>query len=827
MSERRDQASTQDTDRGFTGVVWQSCSVNCGAHCILRLHVVDGRLDWVESDTTPDSDSTPQARACLRGRAMRYWLDSPDRLNYPMKRVGRRGEGKFERIGWDEAIDICASQMERIVSAYGNESVFIPYATGLWPISGSPFERLMNCFGGFLGAYGDYSCAQLQAGCLYTYGDDGYFSGSTLGETRNSDLVVFFGNSPADTRMGGASAHWEFTRAREEAGFRLITIDPRHSETAANRADEWIAIRPGTDAALVAGMAHVLITEGLVDQEFLDTYCVGYDRTTLPASAPENGSYKDYILGTGPDKTPKTPVWASAITGVPIQRIADLAREMAAAKHLYVAQGWGPQRHDNGEATARAICMLPILTGNVGLPGTNSGVRERFLPFVVDDPVIGENPVKASIPVFMWSHAVERGTELTALNAGVRGADRLNVPVKMIIDHGGNCLTNQHADINRTHDILSDEEKCEFIVVCDIQMTDSARYADLLLPDVARVEQDNLVSSGSADITRSLVQGRAWGAQLYERKSAQEVCELLAQRLGVRDAFDQASVAASDDARLAGAPPPPCDGSPPDPAAVAEQLDEHGVWKGPYLGETIAYRAFREDPLGHPLPTPSGKIEIYSERLAELAGTYEYASDQAIDPLPIYMPEAEGWESPSRARFPFQLVGYHARQRTHSSFANLEDLEFVSPHEIMVNPLDAQELDLHARERVLVENDRGSLVACVRITPRIMPGVLALPQGAWHRADMFGDRIDHGGCINTLTSDRPTALARGNAQHTILVRVRKLGQEAAAGAPGGGAAGGGREFSEGGATGGAGDLGAPDDRASAFGSGPGSFGDRL
>ena len=124
--------------------------------------------------------------------------------------------------------------------------------------------------------------------------------------------------------------------------------------------------------------------------------------------------------------------------------------------------------------------------------------------------------------------------------------------------------------------------------------------------------------------------------------------------------------------------------------------------------------------------------------------------------------------------FPFQLVGYHARQRTHSSFGNVEEIESVSPHEMLVNPIDAQTLDLHARERVLVENDRGAIVVRVRITPRVMPGVLALPQGAWHKADMFGDKLDWGGCINTLTSDRPTALARGNAQHTILVRVRKL-----------------------------------------------------
>ncbi len=774
-------------DEAFTGEVWQSCTVNCGAHCALKFHVQNGVLDWVESDNLAETDGAPQMRACLRGRAMRYWLNAPDRLNYPMKRTGKRGEGKFERISWDEAYDLLASEIKRVVKDYSNEAVYVSYATGLWPFYGSPFARLMNCYGGHLRYYGDYSSAQLQAGCFYTYGDIGYYTSSTLSEATKADLVILFGNSPAETRMGGGSASWEFTRAREEGGFKLITIDPRHNETAANHKDEWIAIRPGTDAALVAGIAHALITEDLVDQDFLDTYCVGFDETTMPEGAPAHASYKDYILGLGDDGVSKTPVWAASITGIPPQRIAELAHEIANAKRVFVAQGWGPQRHDNGELTARAICMLPLLTGNFGLPGTNSGVRERFLPFVIDEPSVGVNPVETSIPAFMWSAAVDRGPELTAENGGVRGASRLQVPIKLILNHGGNCLTNQHANINRTHDILSDESKCEFIVVSDLFLTDSARYADLLLPDVAHAEQDNLLSSGYADIIHGLVRGHAWSTENFERKTAQEVCGAVAQRLGIAEEFEQASKEASDQARLdqardhmkqayvqevdaATASESPEEYDIP----TLEELDERGVWRAPYTGETIAYRAFREDHIANPLPTPSGKVEIYSQRLAELAEEYEYADDQVIHPLPIYAPEAEGWGSPAMREFPFQLVGYHARQRTHSSFGNIEEIEFVSPHEMLVNPIDARSLDLHARERVVVENDRGALVVRVRITPRVMPGVLALPQGAWHKADMFGDRLDRGGCINTLTSDRPTALARGNAQHTILVRVRKL-----------------------------------------------------
>ena len=768
----RDGAPECDGRRdGAERTVWQSCSVNCGSRCPLQLHVRDGHVLWVEGDTLPETEGAPQMRACARGRSMRFWLDAPDRLDYPLRRVGARGEGRFERIGWDEALDEVASQIRRVVETYGNEAVLLPYATGLYPIEGSPFERLMNCYGGHLGIHGDYSCVQLQEAIRYTYGDDGYYTGSVIGEVENADVVVLFGNGPADTRMGGAAPGWEFERAWERAGFKVISIDPRHTETMAGHPFDWVPIRPGTDAALVAGIAWVLITEGLVDQEFLDAYCIGYDASTLPPSAPPNASYKDYILGTGDDATPKTPAWACAITGVPERRIVALAREMAQAKALFVAQGWGPQRHEAGELSARAIPMLAILTGNVGLPGTNSGVRERFLPFVVPEDPVGENPVKASIPAFLWADAVADGRALTALNAGVRGVERLSTSVKLIINHAGNCLTNQHADINRTHDILVDERLCEFIVACDVQMTDSVRYADIVLPDVARAEQANLVSSGNADIVRALVRGGDWDPHAGERRPAWDVAADVADRLGVGERFRAAGADARsvdrwrfERARVDDDDAPPS----------FDELGARGLWRAPYQGPRVAYEKFRADPEAHPLSTPSGKIEIYSERLADLARHLDLGPGQVVHPLPVYAPETEGWESPARERFPFQLIGYHCRQRTHSTYGNVEELAAVSPHEMQMNPLDAQRLGVVAGERVVVENDRGALVVAVRVTPRIMPGVLAIPQGAWHRADMKGDRLDWGGCINTLTAARPTALAKGNPQHTNLVRVRPL-----------------------------------------------------
>ena len=177
--------------------------------------------------------------------------------------------------------------------------------------------------------------------------------------------------------------------------------------------DQWIPIRPGTDAALVEAIAYELIKNNWVDQDFLDKYCVGYDEKTLPASAAKGSDYKSHILGKGKDGIAKTPEWAAKITGIPVETIVQLAKEMGTTKPCFISQGWGPQRQANGEETARAIAMLPILLGQVGLPGTNPGDAEGNSSLPAVYLPIGKNPVKATIPVFMWTDAIVRGKDMT------------------------------------------------------------------------------------------------------------------------------------------------------------------------------------------------------------------------------------------------------------------------------------------------------------------------------------------------------------------------------------------------------------------------------
>ncbi|MDK1228752.1 dimethylsulfoxide reductase subunit A [Cronobacter turicensis] len=757
-------------------VVWSACTVNCGSRCPLRMHVAQGEIRYVETDNTgtDDYDGLHQVRACLRGRSMRRRVYNPDRLKYPMKRVGKRGEGKFARISWEEALDTIAQGMKRIISEYGNEAIYLNYGTGTlggtmtrsWPPGKTLIARLMNCCGGYLNHYGDYSSAQIAAGLNYTYG--GWADGNSPSDIANSKLVVLFGNNPGETRMSGGGVTYYLEQARAKSQARMIVIDPRYTDTAAGREDEWIPIRPGTDAALAAAIAWVLITENYVDQPFLDNYCVGYDEKTLPPGAPANGHYKAYILGDGPDNTAKTPAWAAPITGIPEARIIKLAREIGEAKPAFIAQGWGPQRHSNGELACRAIAMLPVLTGNVGIPGGNSGAREGSFSLPFERMPTLENPVQTSISMFTWTDAIERGPSMTATADGVRGKEKLDVPIKMIWNYAGNCLINQHSHINRTHEILQDDKKCELIVVIDCHMTASARYADILLPDCTASEQMDFALDASCGNMAYVIFADQAIAPRFECRTIYDITSALAVRMGVGEQFTEGRTQEGWLRHLYAQ----------SQRAIPELPDfdtfrKQGIFKlRDPQGHHVAYQDFRENPTANPLDTPSGKIEIYSSALADIAARWQLPEGDVIHPLPVYSPGFEQASDPLRAQYPLQLTGFHYKSRTHSTYGNVDVLQAACRQQIWINPQDAQARDIHDGDPVRVWNARGEARIEAKVTPRIMPGVVALGEGAWYQPDAQG--VDHAGSINVLTTQRPSPLAKGNPSHSNLVQLARV-----------------------------------------------------
>ena len=753
-------------------LVWNACLVNCGSRCPLKCHVVDGAIRWIShEDDNNDEFGMHQVRPCLRGRVARKRVHNPDRLKYPMKRVGKRGEGKYERISWDEAIKTIGDKLQSTIATYGNEAVYYQYGSGS---TGYNFQgraachRFLRLAGGYVEFYGTYSTAQISRAFPFTYGA-GYEKSLTR-EIGNARLCVFFGYNPSETRMSGGGETYQVSEWQRRNNVRMIYIDPRYTDSMLGKESEWIPIRPGTDAALVNAIAWVLIRENLVDQAFLDKYCVGYDETTLPPNAPKNAAYKAYILGEGPDGTAKTPEWAAPITGISVDRIVRLAREIGTTKPVFISQGWGVQRHANGEQAARAIAMLPILTGNIGLPGTNVGDEPGNYGYPIERLPLPPNKVKVKIPCFLWTDAIYRGKEMTALTDGIQGADKLNVPIKFLWNYSSAASFNQHSDTARTHKILEDDSLCEFIVVIDNHMTSTARYADILLPDITNFEGSDIIQNGYAvgELGGPIYLSPAV-APMFECKSAWDICTLLARHLGIEQQFtegkpfEQWLVEAHDKMRAK-------DTALPDLATARKT----GMIKRRAPGGTgIALAKFRADPKANPLKTPSGKIEIYSDQLAKIAATWKLPEGDVISPLPQYVATWESAEDrETRKTYPLQLTGYHTKGRTHSSYHNIDLLRKADTHAVWINPIDAAPRGIKDGDMVRVISQRGEVRILARVTPRIMPGVTTMAQGAWYEPDKNG--VDLGANINTLTSQRPSPLAKGNPQHTNLVEIRKV-----------------------------------------------------
>ena len=734
---------------------------NCGGRCLLKVHVRDGVIIRIESDDRPsDSLAAPQLRACARGRAYRRRQYHPDRLRFPLKRTGRRGSGQFAQITWDEANDRVAGEIARVRKTYGNSAMFVPYGTGSYSQTNGRqvAQRLMNMYGGSLGSYNNYSWACMGAATETVYGTN--VTGNQRQDWVNARYILMWGWNPSEMRDGTNTEF--FLRKAREKGARIVCIDPRMSPSAVALADEWVPIRPGTDVALMSAMAHVMITDGLFDAAFVKSYCIGFDSTQMPAATATAESYKDYILGTR-DNVPKTPAWAERITGVARDVITRIAREYATTRPGVLYQGYGMQRRAYGEQVVRAGCVLAAMTGNVGVSGGWAG----GMGFQAPDggPLwnvfpTGTNPVKTSIPTFLWTEAVARGTTLGPEH-GVRGGAKLDNNIKLVYAVASNILANQHANLNRTAKILNDERLLEFIVVQDNFLTPTALFADIVLPACTQFE------------TWGLEDGWKFGDEVFlmpkvveplgEARSDYRICADIAARLGVGREYSEGrnerdwvewSLGELRKARF-----------PELPALTEFEASNTGVYARPVTSPAVALADFRKDPVAHPLATPSGRIEIFSAQLHALNKSAE------IPAVPKYIQEWESPFGPEAKRFPLQVVGHHSFARAHSTFQGVDWLAEAFPQRAFINPLDAAARGIENGNLVRVFNDRGEMRIACRVTARIMPGVVAIPQGAWWTPAELG--VDVGGSINVLTSERWTPLAYGNTQHTVMAEVKR------------------------------------------------------
>ncbi|MBI2869306.1 MAG: molybdopterin-dependent oxidoreductase [Chloroflexi bacterium] len=718
-------------------VVLTCCTQDCGGKCPLKVYVKGGRITRVE---THDGEE-PQLRACLKGRAVRQRLYSPERLQYPMKRVGGRGEGRFERVSWDEALDKVASELKRIKRQYGNSTIFFDGGGANAAFHGRRAGyRLLNLFGGCTVIAGDVSGGCSIFASMTSYGT--MYTGNTRDDLVNSRLIIMWGWNPA-TSIWDTNTNYYLIKAKE-AGAELVCLDPRFTDTAAVIANQWIPVVPGSDCAALIAMANVIIKENLQDQKFLDRYTIGFDR------------YRDYVLGRE-DGIDKTPEWAEPVTGVKAGVIAELARKYATMKPAALIAGWAPGRTGHGEQYHRAAIALAAMTGNIGIHGGNAPGFERSYPSygVLRGLPVEKNPVEAGAPPRKHALPVRGGINPTSArihhcqiyDAILEGeAGGFPTDIKMGYFMGCNHL-NQFPNANKGVQALN---KLEFIVVHELFMTATARFADILLPINTQFERNDVAAPWlSAPYYVAVNQAIE---PLYESRTDLEICVELAPRLGITNFNDKTEEEWLKWTAGGTGEVPPYD-----------EFKKEWVHRVKLPEPYISFQKQIEDPEHNPFPTPSGKIEIYSQMLADLNIPY-------APPLPMYFDTWESRSDPLAKKYPLQLINEHYRMQVHSGFGNVPWLTELQKMTIWINAGDAAARGISDGDSVRVFNDRGEVVVTAKVTEKIMPGVVCLPEGGPYLPDAKG--VDRGGCVNVLTKEGASP-GEGAMFNTALVQVAR------------------------------------------------------
>jgi Tat-targeted selenate reductase subunit YnfE len=367
----------------------------------------------------------------------------------------------------------------------------------------------------------------------------------------------------------------------------------------------------------------------------------------------------------------------------------------------------------------------------------------------------------------LWTRAIEDPTSLSPEEHDLGGVDKLKHGIKLIFNFASNLMTTQHSDVRHTFELLEDESNVEFIVTFDLQMTSTALYSDIVLPDLSTQETLNITNMGVYENDFRVQFGKPIYEPKFERRDFYEVCGDIAKKLGVYDAFSDKGKTREDWVRELyeqgrGMYPQ---------LPTWDKGFEMGIYREP-TPQVIAFEAFIADPVANALPSASGKIEIYSESLVALQERRSKFEDCNILPIPAYDPAFNGFEDCTE-EYPLLLSGFHPPSSVNSSLQKVEITQNVYKHVLWVNPVDAEPRGIKDGEQVLVSNEQGKLLIHAKVTPRIIPGTVAMSVGTYFDGSK-GDGIDRGGCINTLTTQRPTAISRANPQHSNICQIQRF-----------------------------------------------------
>ncbi len=677
-----------------------------------------------------------------------------------------RGVEPYVEVPWDEALDLVSGELRRVRETYGNEAIF---ASSGWGSAGSLHDpqtamgRFFSQFGGFVSQVTNYSFGaaivivpRIVGALTPVVGP--HETWEAIG--RHAKLFVSFGglaSKNGQVNYGGTGRHEtrHALRRAHDAGTAFVCITPNRDDVPAGIDAEWIPIRPNTDTALVLGLAHTLLAEGLHDTEFLARCCTGFE------------PFARYLRGDD-DGVAKDADWAAAITEIDADRIRSLARRMAGCRTM-LNGSWSVQRGDHGEQVYWSIVSLASMLGHVGKPGggfgfgygaiAGHGIARRPVP--LPKLATGENPVKTYIPVARFvDMLLAPGTQYR-----FNGNDLVYPDAKLMYWCGGNPFHKQQ-DLNR---VLRAWQVPETVIVHEPWWNATARRADIVLPATTPLERNDI---GASPYDRYFIAQKQAIPPVGEARNDFDIFAALAGRLGFRETYTEGRDemgwlrhmydVARQRASEQGVEMPSFDGF----WAAGE------IEFAPPENPPAPFAAFVADPVANPVRTPSGKFELFSETIAGFG--YDDCPGHAA-----WIEPAEWLGAPAARDYPLHLISNQPRTRLHSQMdcgAVSVGGKVAGREAVRLNPADAAARGISDGDVVRIFNGRGACYGGAIVSDALRPGVIELSTGAWfdpEDAARIGSPDRHGN-PNVLTRDKgSSSLTQTCTAHTALVEVER------------------------------------------------------
>ena len=816
----------RNTDEGKWVAV--PCWHNCGARCLVKALVKDGKVIRMKTDDThPDTWEDPQARACPMGYAMHQQTFGKDRILYPLKRKHwspeepnghLRGIDEWERISWDEALEYTANELKKAKEKYGCESILFMNIVNVEGTLG----QVLAQFGGYVDTGGTQSTGTftLNTGL---YGFE-LTNGNDRMDLENSDYIVLYGHNTSWCAYGIAS---NYLRHAKEAGSKFVFVGPEYSATAAFTNAEWIPVRPGEDTALLLGTAYSMISRdrdgSLINWDFLNRCTVGFDADHMPDDASTQESFVDYVLGKS-DGVPKTQEWASELCGTPVELIDRFADILGCQNAVSIHSNGAPARNKGSENFPQMLMTIAAMGGHFGTPGNmcandqsygamNNGNAVMVSPFISNPACFNNwnNPVDMVVPTDAMWDAILEGEYYDCGNAWptpvVHKLEKRKIDIHVIASHHHNFLNSQ-ANVNRG---IEAWRKVDFVFTNAYYMKTDAKYADIIFPLTTRWEHDQASTYAFCKDKEYAFAYHKIFEPVGEAKDDYEYARLLSEKLGIdyqsinpvsdRQRWfmqlDQAVVVdpetgviplletTAEDLEALGV-----EGEPHSGAVPAMKFFEDGVFhlhrEPGDMHQNIGYQEFVADPEGHPLASASGKFEVYCQAKSDffdLINGYADGGEGELDfvrvsPLPKYLEHPlsyrdsfDDWENKVKGAYPIQMTHLHYLRRAHTDCDNLPWLREALQNPVFINKEDARERGIKTGDTVRVFNENGSFLRPASVTRTVMPGVIMVPHGA--TANIDGSGIDLAGADNVLTTSNRTTTPFLNGWNSNLVQYEK------------------------------------------------------